>query len=685
MTNKKIARKSKRSITINYPNYFEDGGKLGKIIGAIGDNLEGLDTLLGGGLQSGAGSAISNLGSTVGSAISTINPLIGGIVSIGSQLIGGATNALFGSKLNEDNIASIEASNNKLNNLNIDSSNNQSILDQWSTQDFGQNFSKSDIGRDGLFSNKASDRYNELQREQTIARNRAMTAFENAADISDMNSDLNIFANYSAYGGPLYIYSRGGKIHIKPSKRGTFTEAAKRRGMGVQEFANKVLANKDNYSTSMVKKANFARNASKWKHAYGGSIIHGGDFSNGVTFIDNGGTHEENPMEGVLMGIAPDGTPNLVEEGEVKYNNYVFSNRLFADKKLLEQFKLPTSYANHSYAYIAEKLSKESSERPNDPISKGGLEDSMTKLTMMQEIQRNDNNNMKTKKSNKFDSGGNINTLQPILTGNIRDYLALSNMLLTKKSKVPETEEKYNALTALRYAPAIGSGINVITDMFGITNEPDYSNAELIGDVANTLTKVDYTPIGNYLTYRPLDRNYYTNKLGAQAGATRRAIVNQSGGNRAVAMAGLLSADNNAQARMGDLARQAEEYNQAQRERVAAFNRGTNQLNTELALRTDLANQANDRLRLQAKSMEAQLRENADIMSSSSRSANLTNFLDNMGNIGREEVIWDMIKSDPSLLYDLRRDGNVNYKTNKSSTSNRSSKSKGGYLTIRKR
>lgn len=60
--------------------------------------------------------------------------------------------------------------------------------------------------------------------------------------------------------------SSGGPIHIAPSKKGTFTAAATKHGMGVQEFANKVLANKDNYSSTMVKKANFARNASKWKH-----------------------------------------------------------------------------------------------------------------------------------------------------------------------------------------------------------------------------------------------------------------------------------------------------------------------------------------------------------------------------------------------------------------------------------
>ena len=55
------------------------------------------------------------------------------------------------------------------------------------------------------------------------------------------------------------------KILIKPSKRGTFTKAAKSHGMSVQGFANKVLKNPSKYSVAMRKKANFARNASKWK------------------------------------------------------------------------------------------------------------------------------------------------------------------------------------------------------------------------------------------------------------------------------------------------------------------------------------------------------------------------------------------------------------------------------------
>jgi hypothetical protein len=60
--------------------------------------------------------------------------------------------------------------------------------------------------------------------------------------------------------------SSGGSIHIAPSKRGTFTAAATKHGMGVQEFASRVLRNKEDYSPAMVKKANFARNASKWNH-----------------------------------------------------------------------------------------------------------------------------------------------------------------------------------------------------------------------------------------------------------------------------------------------------------------------------------------------------------------------------------------------------------------------------------
>jgi hypothetical protein len=63
-----------------------------------------------------------------------------------------------------------------------------------------------------------------------------------------------------------------GGIHINPANKGKFTESAQRAGMGVQEFASKVLANKEDYSSTQVKRANFARNAAGWNKANGGPV-----------------------------------------------------------------------------------------------------------------------------------------------------------------------------------------------------------------------------------------------------------------------------------------------------------------------------------------------------------------------------------------------------------------------------
>jgi hypothetical protein len=43
-------------------------------------------------------------------------------------------------------------------------------------------------------------------------------------------------------------------------KEGAFTKQAKDAGMGVQEFAAKVLANPKDYNATTVKRANFAKN-----------------------------------------------------------------------------------------------------------------------------------------------------------------------------------------------------------------------------------------------------------------------------------------------------------------------------------------------------------------------------------------------------------------------------------------
>lgn len=839
MAKRKVIRKSNRPFTYN-PHYYNWGGDFKNALGGTkpfdlkgtfsGGNVAGMlkgglasgigsavgniaGGAISGGLESGAGSAISNIGGTIGGAVSAVNPVLGGIISAGTGIIGGLTNRMFGSKLNKEKIAEVEGSNKAINTVMVDSSSADSIEDQWANQDFGADFSKSDIGKDGWFSNKAKRKYKALKKQQDIARNRALTSYENAAEAADTQSDLNAMANFAAFGGPLGMwggygsgaigyelakenlgikalnaankgrltslpnsfespelntFAEGGKIHIKPSKRGTFTAAAKKHGKSVQSFASQVLANKENYSPAMVKKANFARNASKWKHAFGGDLnTHGADFTNGQIIVGNGGTHEENPMEGVPMGMDAEGNPNLVEQGEVIFNDYVFSNRLFADGGLLESFNLPKSYDGHSFAAIAEKLGDESKERPNDPISKRGLMSSMSRLQQAQETVRQQT--QEGQEGVQYAHGGRMGTLfdgfgqypnhlftidddnvpegtmfDPIsnryvftgyqdsdvkpldfgpgitLSGEwVKEpkYMARaaakragydvgSSLDDYNKNPIKAPEKKKSAAsklldaTNLRYAPVVGAAIGLGQNLF---SRPDYTSANTILEAANqagNYTPIGYTPIGNYLQYRPFDRNFYLNKLNAQAGATRRAIMNTTSPSR---NATLLAADYNAQGRLGDLARQAEEYNLAQRQAIETFNRGTNQANAEMGLKAAMANQEaalkSRSSRLSGIAQAMAVRDAVDARRGASMSANLTNFFNSLGDIGREEYSRNMIMSNPALYYSIDSKGNVTYKNGYETLSEaekkevrdaankakKKKKAKGGYLTIKKK
>ena len=135
-----------------------------------------------------------------------------------------------------------------------------------------------------------------------------------------------------------------------------------------------------------------------------------------------------------------------------------------------------------------------------------------------------------------------------------------------------------------RYAPVIGQGIASITDALGWTNKPDYSDADALLEATRglgTYKPVAFSPVGNMMTFTPMDKEFYTNKLRSQAAAGRRAIANTSGGNRASAVAGILASDMNTLTQFGDFTRKAEEYNQAQRQKVEEFNRATNMYNSE--------------------------------------------------------------------------------------------------------
>lgn len=116
---------------------------------------------------------------------------------------------------------------------------------------------------------------------------------------------------------------------------------------------------------------------------------HGGYFApNDYIRINEGGSHEENPYGGVQLGVDPQGVPNMVEEGESIYKDFVFSDNIVADKAFLEENHLPAKFAGKLYSEIADKFVDEAEDRPNDPISNNGLNAMLLRLAECQEAQK---------------------------------------------------------------------------------------------------------------------------------------------------------------------------------------------------------------------------------------------------------------------------------------------------------
>lgn len=122
--------------------------------------------------------------------------------------------------------------------------------------------------------------------------------------------------------------------------------------------------------------------------AIGGDLqTHGSDWSTKAMHINAGGQHEENPNDGIQIGTDSEGVPNLVEEGEVIFDDYVFSNRIELDEKAKEALHFPKKI-ELTYAEAAKKLEKEIAERPNDAISVAGFKAQMEQLEEQQERQK---------------------------------------------------------------------------------------------------------------------------------------------------------------------------------------------------------------------------------------------------------------------------------------------------------
>lgn len=282
-------------------------------------------------------------------------------------------------------------------------------------------------------------------------------------------------------------------------------------------------------------------------------------FDDGITEFNTGGTHEENPYSGIPQGIAADGYPNLVEEGEVKFKDYIFSDR--TKPRLNEIMPIyKKAKKKDSFADLAKKISQEAEERPNDVISKTTRDYQLGKLAELQELGRQRRGLKGTQKLLK--NGGHL----------YADW--------------------YNNL--LEATPAITAGVGALTTIFDKTN-----SAAPLEKFKPTTQPLTYTEVGEKQKYTPIDQQYIYNKAAAQGRAATRGIQ-QSIANPYASQAYLLSENKNQRNNLGDLGVKIDMANAERRNAVTAFN---NQL--------DLANAAN---RLKVDSINAEMAANRDKM-----------------------------------------------------------------------
>ena len=422
--------------------------------------------------------------------------------------------------------------------------------------------------------------------------------------------------------------------------------------------------NKMNLLNSNIASNNI-RNMEQNLLSLGGNLFNrGANYDSGLMLINEGGSHESNPNEGIQLGTDEQGNPNLVEQGEVVYKDYVFSNRLHLTEEELKKNFLPTSLKNTTFAYAAEQIGKNLIETPTDNLERNKVESFLQRLANIQEAQRAKMGKQGTQQmaygGNKYSGEEELfDTLdelkitakkkpltkltelgkqafdtaykQSLNTGLVGKPPTISNRL--KRAK----EASISGMNTM-YAPIIANTALGIASMF---QKPDYTNAELLEREARNIPNNTVSPtyLNDYLTYRPLDRNYYLNQLKGQAGATRNAIMN-SGSNAGNIMANLLAADYNAQNAVANSLMQMDQYNNQQRQAVREFNRGTNQYNAQSAMH---ANQANAQLALERSKLQntllsqaAQYREGADTALMQARTKAIQDIGTQLGQLGKQ-------------------------------------------------
>lgn len=584
-----------------------------------------------------AGDGLMGLGAIAG----TINPFLGVAVTAGGALM----NAAFGSNVNQGAIKGYEDRLVDYSRPEITAQDNTQLLNQINgLKSFGT-VKRSDLGTQGWFNHDVDYAYNNLVQGVNAANASRARLVDDAVTNVEKQNDARIAMNYRAFGGPIFGYMSDGAIAYDMARDNLMAK----------------LWNAQNKSQGQSVNTSFAA---------GGLLSD--NFTNGVTEVNAGGTHEENPYSGVPMGMAEDGQPNLVEEGEAIYNDYVFSNRLKVPKAIRSKYKL-RGPKDMTYAEAFLKAQEESEERENDPISKNGLDYIASVLAQSQEeVKAKKESRKKAQGGHLFATGSafdvppfDMGSMTPEEFYRINQYWpegynpttgqwdspasvvdAGSAPVVSSSTGAPATTTPppagvegvsllSNSVNPLRLAPIAGNMYAVWSDATGKTNNP------VTYDYIPNYAPLGFTPIGEYMPELHMDTRYAANQQAQQAAATRNAIMNTTSPSR---MASLLAADYNAQNNYGTLLRDAAIADYDNMLKARTFNRATNQYNSEMSAKI-AADNAQQRLAYaQAQLAEAKANTDETNVTMGAKGQNIRALTTSLGNLGKELNSRDMIK-----------------------------------------
>ena len=199
---------------------------------------------------------------------------------------------------------------------------------------------------------------------------------------------------------------------------------------------------------------------------------------------------------------------------------------------------------------------------------------------------------------------------------NVKDINEALKEAAAFRERNPYQQEEVQSTDYSRYAPVAANIAMGISDMFEKPEVVKYG-------------RVNPERITARMDYQPIDTEWMNNKMNATYAGTRDQMINNAGGNRAMAMAGLSGINQQQQNAVGEAYLKAQDINYNRKNQATQFNAGIEAQNVAAQNASQQTN-----LQLQMQEIDADARNRA-AKRNAARQA-ILNAASNIGDIGRE-------------------------------------------------